>query len=150
MGLETVIVAKSMENKIKTNRNIQSQSDAVLHFLQNLDIDMIDAVLEDNRTYQDLEKHVFIQKLGYALDEFIQSGDTFLNRHPGFCNSEICNYKCTGFSFIGNNSGHHFDLIFDIKEGLVHDIYECTQFKCFGGIVPKNRCIYLDNSELPF
>ena len=150
MGLETVIVAKNMENKNITYRNIQSQSDAVLHFLQNLDIEMIDAVLEENRTYQDLEKHVFIQKLGYAFDEFIQSGETFLNRHPGFCNSEICNFKCTGFSFIGNNSRNYFDLIVDIKEGVVHDIYECTKFKCFEGIVPKNRCIYLDNSELSF
>ncbi len=139
-----------METSVKTYRNIQSQSDAVLHFLQNLDIDMIDAVLEDNRTYQELEKHVFIQKLGYAFDEFINAGDKFLNLHPGFCNSKICNFKCAGFSFIGNNSGNYLDLIVDIKEGVVHDIYECTKFKCFDGIVPKNRCIYLDNSELSF
>ena len=150
MGLETVIVAKNMENKNITYRNIQSQSDAVLHFLQNLDIEMIDAVLEENRTYQDFEKHVFIQKLGYAFDEFIKAGDKFLNLHPGFCNSEICNFKYTGFSFIGNNSGNYFDLIVDIKEGVVHDIYECTKFKCFEGIVIKNRCIYLDDLEPPF
>lgn len=150
MGLETVIVAKSMESNIQTYKDIKTQSDAVLHFLQHLDIEMIDSVLEPNRTYQDFEKNTFVQKLGYALDEFIQSGDTYLNRFPGQCNSEICNYKCKGCTFIGNNSGNYFDLIMDIKEGVVQDIYECSLFKCFNQIVSKNKRIEIDKSVLPF
>ena len=150
MGLETVIVAKSMESNIQTYKDIKTQSDAVLHFLQRLDIEMIDSVLEPNRTYQDFEKKTFVQKLGYALDEFIQSGDTYLNRFPGQCNSEICNYKCKGFTFIGNNSGNYFDLIIDIKEGVVQDIYECSLFKCFNQLVSKNNRIEIDKSALPF
>lgn len=150
MGLETVIVEKSMESNIQTYKYIKTQSDAVLHFLQHLDIEMIDSVLEPNRTYQDFEKNTFVQKLGYALDEFIQSGDTYLNRFPGQCNSEICNFKCIGFSFIGNNSGNYFDLIIDIKEGVVQDIYECSLFKCFNQIVSKNNRIEIDKSALPF
>ena len=150
MGLETVIVAKSMESDIQRYKDIKTQSDAVLHFLQHLDIEMIDSVLEPNRTYQDFEKNTFVQKLGYALDEFIQSGDTYLNRFPGQCNSEICNYKCKGFTFIGNNSGNYFDLIIDIKEGVVQDIYECSLFKCFNQIVSKNNRIEIDKSSMPF
>ena len=150
MGLETVIVAKSMESNIQTYKDIKTQSDAVLHFLQHLDIEMIDSVLEPNRTYQDFEKNTFVQKLGYALDEFIQSGDTYLNRFPGQCNSEICNFKCKGFTFIGNHSGNYFDLIIDIKEGIVHDIYECSLFKSFDKLVFKNKCIEIDKSALPF
>ncbi len=150
MGLETVIVAKSMESNIQTYKDIKTQSDAVLHFLQHLDIEMIDSVLESNRTYQDFEKNTFVQQLGYALDEFIQSGDTYLNRFPGQCNSEICNYKCKGFTFIGNNSGNYFDLIIEIKEGVIQDIYECSLFKCFNQIVSKNKRIEIDKSALPF
>jgi hypothetical protein len=52
---------------------------------------MIDSVLEPNCTYQEFEKSTFVQKLDYALDEFLQSGDTYLNRYPGQWNSEICN-----------------------------------------------------------
>ena len=129
MGLETVIVVKKMDRDIQKYEDIKTQSDAVLHFLQHMDIEMIDSILESNRTYQDFEKNTFVQKLGYALDEFIQSGDTYLNRYPGQCNSEICNFKCKGFTFIGNHSGNYFDLIIDIKEGVVHDIYECSLFK---------------------
>ena len=130
--------------------DIKTQSDAVLHFLQHLDIEMIDSVLVPNRTYQDFEKHTFIQKLGYALNELIQSGDTYLNRYPGQCNSEICNFKCKGFTFMGNNSGNYFDLIIDIKEGVVQDIYECSLFKCFNQLVSKNKRIEIDKSALPF
>ena len=130
--------------------DIKTQSDAVLHFLQHLDIEMIDSVLVPNRTYQDFEKHTFIQKLGYALDELIQSGDTYLNRYPGQFNSEICNFKCKGFTFMGNNSGNYFDLIIDIKEGVVQDIYECSLFKCFNQLVSKNKRIEIDKSALSF
>jgi hypothetical protein len=111
---------------------------------------MVNSVLEDNRTYQDFEKPVFIRKLDYALEEFIQAGDTFLHRHNGFCNSENCHYKCKGFTFIGNNSGHYFDLIIDINDGVVQDIYECTEFKCFETSLSKNKHIEIDKSSYPF
>lgn len=139
-----------MDRNIQKYEDIKTQSDAVLHFLQHLDIEMIDSILESNRTYQDFEKNIFVQKLGYALDEFIQSGDTYLNRFPGQCNSEICNFKCKGFSFIGNNSCNYFDLIIDIQEGVIQDIYECSLFKCFNHSVVKNKRIEIDKTELPF
>jgi len=43
---------------------MKTQSDAVLHFLQQLDIGMIESALEPNRTYQNFDKYTFIQKLG--------------------------------------------------------------------------------------
>jgi hypothetical protein len=120
-------------NKIHLDENakvpLQTQADAVLYFLQRLDVDMIGTILEEQRTYQDFNKAVFIKKLAVAIDLFIENGNTYLNRHEGFCNSKICNFNCKGFSFIGNKSGHYFDLIIDIKDGVVHDIYECTSFE---------------------
>lgn len=129
---------------------IKTQADAVLHFLQQLDIEMLDSILEENRTYQDFEKYVFLEKLEYTFAEFIQDGDTFLNRYPGFCDSKNCNYKCKGFTFIGNNSSNYIDLIVDIKDGVVVDIYECTLFKSINETVSKNRRIEIDNFEAPF
>lgn len=127
-----------------------TQSDVVLHFLQQLDIEMIESVLEPNRTYQNFDKYTFVQKLGVALDEFMQSGDTFLLRYPGFCNAKTCKYKYKGFTFIGNNSGNFFNLIVDIKDGVVQDIFECKKFKCLSQIVSKNICIEIDKTEFPF
>ena len=139
-----------MTPNIQKYKHIRTQSDALLHFLQTMDIEMIDSVLEPNRTYQDLDKQVFIQKLGFALDEFIESGDTFLKRYPGMCNAGNCNYKSKGFTFIGNHSGNYFDLIIDIKNGVVQDIYECTSFKCPDQKLLKNKLIEIDKFEFPF
>jgi hypothetical protein len=111
-----------------------------------MDIQMINDLLDDKYTYQEL-KNVFIQKLCHALDEFLSSGDTILNCYTGFCNAEICNYKFVGFSFVGNNSKNYKDLIIDIKDGVVQDIYECTMFKNLVFGIEKNRRIEIDNSE---
>jgi len=118
-----------MEVEIKKHNNLKTQADTILYFLQRLDIDMVNDILDDSRTYQDFEKSLFIHKLGNALIKFLEAGDTFLNCHGGFCNSELCNFRCTGFSFIGNKSKNYLDLIIDIKEGVVHDMYECSDFK---------------------
>lgn len=134
-----------MQTELKNKKpKLITQADAVIYFLQNLDVDMVGDILEDNRSYQDFEKHVFIRKLGYALDEFILAGDTFLNRYNGICNSVICNYKCKGYTFIGNNSDNYFDLIIDIKDGIIQDIYECTYFKAHKMGLSKGIRIKID------
>ena len=129
---------------------IKTQADAVLYFLQRLDINMVKLILEENRTYQDFEKSLFIKKIQASLDEFIESGDTFLNLYSGVCKSKTCNFNCKGYSFVGNNSNNYFDLIIDIKDGIVQDIYECISFKCDNESVIKKRCIEIDKSRMPF
>lgn len=110
-----------------------TQEDAVIHFIQQLDIDMINTLLDDERTYQDMEKHDFVRKLGYAFDEFIDSGETSLNCASGKCDAVKCNYQCRGYSFTGNNSEKHMDLIIEKdNQGKVLDIYECRFFLCDG------------------
>ncbi len=129
---------------------IETQADAILYFLQRLDIDMVDDILDNNRTYQDFEKPLFIHKLGNAFNKFLEAGDTFLNCYSGFCNSKLCNYRCRGFSFIGNNSNFYMDLIIDVKDGIVHDMYECSDFKQLESIIKKSKRIRIDNSYLQF
>ena len=139
-----------MELEVKKYDHLKTQADAVLHFLQNLDIEMVSDILEDGRTYQDFEKHIFIKKLDYAFYEFIKAGDTFLYRYSGVCNTTFCNFNCKGFTFIGNNSSQYFDLIIDIKDGVVLDIYECTAFKSDYGELTKNNRIEIDRNYIPF
>ena len=139
-----------MTPDIQKYKHIRTQSDALIHFLQTINIEMIDSVLEPNRTYNDFDKQVFIQQLGVAFDELSKSGDTFLQRYPGLCNAVYCNYKSKGFTFMGNHSGNYFDLIIDIKNGVVQDIYECAKFKCSDQKLLKNKQIKIDRSVLPF
>lgn len=141
-------------NRVHLNENgtvaLTTQRDAVLYFLQRLDIDMVSSVLEDNRTYQNFAKPLFIKKLEDAIDDFIEAGDTYLNRYNGSCNSKSCNYNCKGYSFVGNNSKNYFDLIIDVKDEVVNDIYECLIFKCEDVRIHKNECIQVDKEDVPF
>jgi hypothetical protein len=117
----------------KITRPLITHEDAVIHFIQQLDIDMMNTLLDEGRTYQDMEKHVFVRKLGYAFDEFIDSGETSLNCTSGQCDAVKCNFKCRGYSFTVNNSDKHMDLIIEKDhEGKVLDIYECRFFLCNG------------------
>ena len=129
---------------------LKTQADAILYFLQKLDIDMVNSILADNRTYQNFEKKKFISKLDVAMDVFLTAGDTFLNKYKGFCNSEECNFKCSGYSFVGNNSSNYFDLIIEVEEGIVHDIYECSKFKCQEEGVRRKIQVEIDKNDMPF
>ena len=129
---------------------LKTQADAVLYFLQHLDVTMVSNILNDKQTYQNFEKPLFIKKLSDALDEFIEAGDTYLNRYEGVCNSKTCNFNCKGFSFVGNKSEDYLDLIIDTQDGVVLDIYECFSFKCENQEIKKNEYIGLDKSDYPF
>lgn len=143
-------LTQSIELNHKFSQSLKSQADTVLYFIERLDIEMVDAFLDNKKTYQDFEKSKFIKKFGIAFDEFNNAGDTFLNKYPGFCGSELCNHKCKGFRFIGNYSMNYFDLIIDIKDGVIQDIYECSQFENITSNISKAKQIEIDKQEYPF
>ena len=130
---------------------LETQADAVLHFFAKLDIEMINELLDSDKTYSDLEKEVFIKKLGIAFDEFIEAGDDYLKLYPGKCSSDECDScGCTGFSFLGNRSGNFMDLVIKIETGRIVDIYDCSDFK--SAIYKRNftKRVKIDPLEFPF
>ena len=134
------------KNKSVSLKALKTQSDAVIHFIKNLDIDMIDALLDEKFTYQDLSKKVFIQKFGIAFDEFINAGDRKLDVYNGFCNEFVCN----GFRFSSKESGLYFDLIIDVENGIVKDIYECSSFLCLSAELNVKKRVLIDRTEHKF
>ena len=138
------------KNNLENIRAITTQSDAVIHFIKNLDIDMIDTLLDDKYTYQDLKKNVFIQKLGIAFDEFMKAGDTQLEVNNGFCSQFICNNQCSGLRFSSKESGLYFDLIIDVDNGIVTDIYECSSFLCLSADLNAKKRVLIDRDEYKF
>ncbi len=107
-----------------------------------MDIDMIDAILDKDITYQNFEKPVFISKLQNAFDILKSNGDTELFIIHGSCNS--CNKCDTGLSFVGNNSGNYIDLIIQIKDDKIVDLFECTSFLNTDNNLKKNKRIDID------
>lgn len=137
-----------MEQNENTLGHIKTHADAVIHFIKNLDIDMVDDLLDEKYTYQDLKKNLFIQQFSIAFDEFISAGDTLLNVSKGFCNEVICNNQCSGYRFNSSRSGLYFDLIIDIKAGQVTDIYECKSFTCLAADLSIKKRVLIDREKL--
>lgn len=90
---------------------------------------MLKQILDKELTYQNFDHKILITKLSDAFDSFLDTGDSYLNRFEGNCNSGICTNKhCKGFAFVGNKSNNYMDLILEIKDDKVTDIYECNDF----------------------
>ena len=130
---------------------LETQADAVLHFFEKLDVDMINELLDSDRTYSDLDKAIFIQKLGVAFDQFLEAGDDQLELYSGKCDSEECDScGCSGFSFFGNRSGNFMDLVVKIEGGRITDIYDCSDFKADTPERKFDKRVKIDRIEFPF
>ena len=125
-----------MENDIKAS---------IIESFQKMDWDMLAVLLDNNKTYQNATKEVFLEKLNVAFLELKQNGDTFLLSHKGFCNfDETPNKVCKGYSFVGNKSKKHIDLIFDELDNNINDIYHCSVFKTNDKTVETESLIWID------
>jgi hypothetical protein len=117
----------------------------IIESFQKMDLNMLDILLDENRTYQDATKEVFLEKLNTAFAQLKKSGDTFLLSYKGFCNSEECsNNGCKGYSFVGNNSKKHIDLIFEELDNDVNEIYHCNGFETYETSVETENLIWID------
>lgn len=150
-----VVFVKKDGSRIVLNEKgkipLQTNADAVFYFLERLDSNMLNLILDENLTYQDYDKKVFVKKLSYAFDELLSRGNTYLNRFEGNCTSNVCtNIHCQGFSFVGNSSQDYMDLILEIKNNKVTDIFECSTFINSDTAILKKEKIYIDSLEAPF
>ncbi len=103
----------------------RNQYEAVVYFIAHLDIEMVSSFLDDDKTYQDFPKYLFISKLIKALEQFENAGDKVLSLHKGGCAG--CSRGCKGFTFLGKQ-GHYMDVLFLTEGNELKDIYECSNF----------------------
>lgn len=101
--------------------------DFLIQSISDLDIDSVDMLLEDHRTYQDQPKHQFISRLQNILHQFTASGDQELIPYAGTCGS--CVKGCKGYAFVGPNSLQHIDLIIQWDGENITDIFCCALLK---------------------
>lgn len=103
----------------------QNQCEAIVYFIAHLDIEMIDSILDDSKTYQYFPKHVFISKLMTVFEHFEKAGDKILSIHKGGCVG--CSKGCRGFTFLGRK-GDYMDILFEKDGDEINDIYDCANF----------------------
>lgn len=120
-------------------RKLTTQSEAIIYFMKEMDLEMLDAFLDNGISYQDMEKSLFLSKLQEVFMQFKSSGDSKLEAHAGKCMG--CNKGCNGFSFVGNYSKNYINMIVDVKAGRVKDLYQCFNFANTIGSIVKMEAV---------
>ena len=111
--------------------NIKTHADAIIYFFTQLDLDMIDKLLDQNKGYMEYTKVDFIINLNVVFEKFLLAGDTNLIKHDGTCDNIGChNSKGQGIKFVGNFSKNYLDLIIFVEKGIVVDFAECRSLIC--------------------
>jgi hypothetical protein len=100
-----------------------------------LDIDNLSLYLNDEYSYQDTTKEIFLKEIESIFEAHKNSGDTELIIYEGKCAGKMCeNCGKKGYRFVANHSKNYFDLIFETEGDDIKDIYHCEQFKIFDHI----------------
>jgi hypothetical protein len=127
-----------------------TSKEAILKYFCEMDIEMLEVVLDDGRTYMNARKDVFLGKVNEVFDKFKEGGDSELMIHKGECVHRECpNRGKKGYCFVGNVSGNYSNFIFDETVTEVNDIYVCNGFKIDDFYKVGNEVIKL-NSEITF
>ena len=121
----------------------QNQYEAIVYFIARLDIEMVSSFLDEERTYQDFPKYLFVSKLIGAFEQFDKAGDKSLALHKGSCSG--CSKGCRGLTFLGEQ-GHYMDLLFQQDSNKIVDIYECVNFINDVPIPEKVNRVEIDRS----
>ena len=99
---------------------------SIWYGIMTMDTVLLDRILDDTIDYEDIGKEKFIEKLSDQFYLHKDLGDTSLELDLNYCNG--CNNNQPVCTFIGNNSGRHFSLYFDILESTIKDIYHCNWY----------------------
>ncbi|MCF8423861.1 MAG: hypothetical protein K9H41_05920 [Bacteroidia bacterium] len=133
---------------MKKEYNIKDQASAIRHFIEQMDIEMIDAFLDAKNTYQDMEKEKFLSKLERVFQSFRNFSDTFLLPHQGRCNN--CYNDKVGYTFVGNFSFNYISIIVDSEKGTINDMFECSSFMNDNQSLKLNKKVYIDDFFIDF
>lgn len=104
----------------------------IIHAIKNFDISKLETLLDDKRSYMDVSKSLFLERLEKKFesarkDRCYSFDEVFF----GLCN--FCNKGCEGMSFY-SNTGYYLDLFMEGEEEEVTDIYVCYNLSNFTGL----------------
>jgi len=112
----------------------------LINAISEMDCKAIELILEDNVSYQDTTKIIFLQKLKEVFADF-QKEDNKLIPYEGKCISDKCtNKNKKGIAFVGNKSGRYINFIIEQNEdSTVKDIYTCSGFFTNENVIDENK-----------
>ena len=101
----------------------KSQKEAFLFYLQRIDMDMLDIVLEDNISYFGVDKTVFLARLAYIINQLKLAGEETtlnINQKDEFSNT---------YYLTSNILDFEQEFIIEEKEGCISNISSSLEIK---------------------
>jgi hypothetical protein len=110
-----------------------------------MDIERLDTLLDENKTYQEATKPVFLNKLQQAFRQISPEGKERLELRTGVCNAKDCHFGCRGFLFKSPTNGKNIAFIFEEngEEDDFSDIYTCHDFKTSIDVIDRSQSLFL-------
>ncbi len=112
----------------------------LINAISSMNMKELELILEDEVSYQDTTKTIFLEKLEEIFKEF-KTEDDQLTPYEGKCNSNECSNKNKmGISFVGNKSGRYINFIIEENEdNSIKDIYFCYDFCTEKNVIDENK-----------
>jgi hypothetical protein len=116
-----------------------TKKETIIKAITEMDIDLFDICLDNDKAYMEVSKELFIQTLSNKFENLKKQGVTkFEKASKGTCNK--CYKGCSGYTFLTKNNDY-LDLLFKEENNEVVDLFRCSDFKNEENLVKKN-CIY--------
>ena len=133
-----------------------SCNELIVKAISEMDLEQLEILTENYLS--EYKREEFLKYIKSKFNKFKENNDTHLIAHSGSCDSYYCNKGASGFTFIGNNSNTHCDIIFENENGVCTDICKCNSFKVNDIFINKAREKELDSyrftdeelDDLPF
>jgi hypothetical protein len=99
-----------------------TEKQKLIEAFKSLDFEALDNLLDDDRSYMDVTKDLFLSTLKQELENHSDL-NSYEKVVEGFC--KFCNKGCKAYKFKAENSPS-LNLFFEEKNGKVTDIYLCN------------------------
>jgi len=99
---------------------------SIWYAIMKMESGLLNLLLDEDIDYEDIGKLNFIEKLNDRFNDHKTLGDSELLLDLDYCKS--CNCDKPVCKFVGNNSGKHFSLFFEMCEEEITDIYHCNWY----------------------
>jgi hypothetical protein len=124
------------------------KKERIVEAIQQMDSFKLSYLLDDDTTYSEAAKEAIVEKLHDIFNELRGFGDSNLLAYEGSCNAKACtNFGCSGYSFVGNYSKKHIDLIFEEEDDEVSDLYQCIYFAIDGNSIELAELLEINIKE---
>ena len=106
-----------------------TKKEAIIKYIKEMNTDMLSLILDDDRSYMDTSKEIFLEKLDKVFSDCkFREVEEFSEVCKGRCAGDCSNKDTKGYRFLNEKVGG-LDLLFEEENDDIIDICYCSRFE---------------------